>query len=78
MPELIGLGFHGLLACSLGSNHERELKVDSHRRLKADGVSVPQDEEGAGRGHSHKQHDAGKNSGDRRSGGAGPPSTWPL
>ncbi len=76
MAELIGLGFERVLAGSFGGNHEWPLKVDSHRRLKADGVSLPQGEEGESSGHCYKQHNAAKCSGDRQFGRASPPGSF--
>ena len=78
MAGLIGLSFYGIFTGSFSRDNQRPLKEDFHRRLKAECVSVPQNQNRKGGGHCQKQHNPGRSSGDRRFGRTTPPSTGPL
>jgi hypothetical protein len=78
MAGLIGLSFHSVFAGNFCGDNQRPMKEDFHRRLKAECVSVPQDQDREGGSHCHKDHNAGRSGGDRRFGPASPLSTGPL
>ena len=75
---LIGLGPGGVLSGSLRRRHQRPLKVESDRRLKAEGVLGTKDEDCERCDHRHKQNDAAKNRGDRRLAPAAPREPSPV